>query len=223
MQKAATILVPLLVACLPLLNGGNQEEKLVKLTINDQIDSLIGRFKGTGDGREFLQKHLEQDLKKVVFFLQSPSDGFCAVQDVQNICPYIWAIDWYLSKHREPAFIGFFGFLRRNFQAANAENVQWLTHLILHCGHAFLEEALANHYTVLFENSPGLFVKELEKTKDWRKVIATALGGDWRAFKAGLAKLKDSRFEVELKDYVRSLVKDKEFSARETAAVGSRK
>ncbi len=193
------------------LNG--QLNATVDHWINDQADCFISEYKKTKDGEEFLKKHNKADLRKTIVFLQYPIEYFAAIQEIPDLFSYIWAFQLYLFKAREIGqktdFTDFYHFLHINFQSANRQNVPILTHLILVCDYAVLGEALVDIYTKLFEFQYEVFISDLGGRKNWKYVINSLTAGDWRAFKAGLAKLSTSKFELELKGYVASLEKTK--------------
>jgi hypothetical protein len=191
----------------------DQHKAKVDRYINEQANCLISEYKKTKDGEEFLKKHNEADLRKTIAFLQYPIDYFAAIQGIPDLFSYIWAFQLYLYKAREigqkTGLLDFYQFLLINFRSANRQNVPILTHLILVCDYAVLGEALVDVYTKLFEFQYEVFLNDLVQRKNWKYVINSLTAGDWRAFKAGLAKLGTSKFELELKDYVASLEKTK--------------
>jgi hypothetical protein len=176
--------------------------------IKDAAANLISAYKETDEGVAFLKKHKELDLLNVVLFLQYPSEYFCRIQRIHDLCSFMWAIEMFLYQQRNMEFDGFFGFVRRNFQVASTENVPILTYLILNCEHAYFAEELVNVYSKLFEKQYVLFIEDLKRRNDWKRIINGMPAGDWNAFKRGLAKLGNSKFELELKEYASSIDKE---------------
>jgi hypothetical protein len=182
---------------------------LVTCFANKQARDTARRFKETNVGRAFLANHSQKDLEIVLRFLRDPLTNFRDVQSLPDICSYIYAYANYLAESKGDDTAGYLVFLSTNFRTANEENVPVLTYLIMNCRNAFLGEAFADRYAVLFETSPSIFVKDLMKRRNWKQVVNELRGGNWGAFKAGLAKLGDSPFELELKSYVLSMERDK--------------
>jgi hypothetical protein len=151
--------------------------------------------------------HSERDFEKVLAFLQDPLRNFQGVQRVANVCSYIGAYVSYLAQTKQKDDAGYMDFFSKHFRIATDDNVPILNYLMLTCHDAFLMEAIADRYTVLFKVSPEIFAKDLRRRANWKQIVDRAGGGDWRAFKEGLAKLGNSAFELELKNYVLSISK----------------
>jgi hypothetical protein len=174
--------------------------------LNAQTRNVVGKFKQSEVGRAFLKNHSEKDLEKVLAFIQDPVRNFPDVQRVTNLCSYIHAYGQYITeKNDDPA--GYLTTFSMCFRVATDENVPILTYLILNCHNAILSEGFADEYTKLFAVSPEIFVKDLKRRANWKTVVFLAGGGNWELFKQGLAKLGNSGFELELKNYALSMYK----------------
>jgi hypothetical protein len=149
--------------------------------------------------------HSERDFEKVLAFLQDPLRNFQGVQRVANVCSYIGAYVSYLAQTKQKDDAGYMDFFSKHFRIATDDNVPILNYLILNCHDAFLEESLVGHYTELFGASPKIFVKDLRRRANWKRIVDECRAGDWRAFMGGLAKLGNSGFEQELKKYALSI------------------
>ena len=167
------------------------------------IGYTVSRFKHSGVGRAFLKDHSEKDLKKVLAFVHDPVRNFPDVQRVADMCSYINAYGHFVSEKNEDP-VGYLNLIHAHFLIATDENVPILTYLILNCHNAILSEGFADRYTRLFEGSPEVFVRDLERRPNWKRVVDEVVGGDWQAFKRGLDKLGNTGFELELKNYVLS-------------------
>jgi hypothetical protein len=169
--------------------------------------NIVSKFKQTEVGRGFLLNHSEKDLEKVLAFLQDPVRNFRSVQRVADVCSHEYAYANYLAETKQKDDAGYMTFFSTHFQVATDDNVPILTYLILNCNNAFLGEAYADRYTVLFKSSPEIFIKDLRRRKNWKQIVDEIRAGNGRAFREGLAKLGDSGFELELKNYVLSMSK----------------
>jgi hypothetical protein len=146
----------------------------------------------------------EEALEKVILFVKDPMkySYLPRTMDGYQLWTYIRLYDNFLYEAKK---IGggtyFFQQLSTITETMNDEKVTLVTSLFINCNGAFNCELLCSLYTVLFGRNPALFVKDLEKRKDWKRVIGDLAPGDYEAFRAGLAKLGDSKFEKELKTY----------------------
>jgi hypothetical protein len=154
-----------------------------------------------------MTNHSEKDLERVLAFLQDPVRNFRSVQRVADECSYEYAYANYLAETKQKDDAGYLTFFSTRFRIATDDNVPILTYLLLNCHNAFLGESLADRYTVLFKSSPEIFIKDLRRRKNWKQIVDETRGGDWQAFREGLAKLGDSGFELEFKNYVLSIFK----------------
>lgn len=181
------------------------------LWINEQITFVIKEIKETDEGRSFLMTHDEETLRISIAFLQNPEKYFSSFRYIPNPCEYFWAYQMFRFSKREIdqdlVLYDFFDCLGKYFDTIDPVRVSMLSHLILVCNAAIFEEALADRYSKQFEKSPKIFISDLKKRRDWRKIIEHLLSGDWRAFKAGVSSLGSSPFERELQAYVASLEK----------------
>jgi hypothetical protein len=168
---------------------------------------IVSKFKQSEVGRAFLINHSEKDLEIVLSFQWDPLRNFQKVQRVANVCSYIWAYAGYLAETKQKDDAGYLDFFSKHFRIATDDNVPILTYLLLNCNNAFLGEELSDVYTTLFGSSPKIFIKDLRRRKNWKQIVDETRAGNWRAFKEGLAKLGDSGFELELKNYVLSMSK----------------
>lgn len=179
--------------------------------LDEQVTRFVIDFKKTENGRVFLKSHTEDGLRKSLVFLQCPKEHFRAIQSLPDLCANIWAIQIFFftikEGSREPELKDFFQFMRDNFEKADTQSIPILTHLILVCDTGVLGESLAERYSRLFEFQYDELLRDLKQREDWRNVVRSVMAGDWRAFSAGLSKLGCSEFELELKNYVASLIK----------------
>lgn len=173
---------------------------------NQDVHERIEEFKKTAYGQSFLKSHSEQDLEKVLLFLDNPTVYFPEIRKMQKVADYIDGYDHYLwvwdtgnTERRS-----FFAFLHNNFQKADANRAAILTFLLLSYGSygGINAEALTATYAELFRSYPSVLIKEIEKSGHWQLVI-DSLFMEWSVFKEGVAKLGSSKFEQEFKAYVR--------------------
>lgn len=133
---------------------------LVSCVSGGQTRSIVSKFKQSEVGRAFLINHSEKDLEIVLSFQRDPLRNFEDVQRVADVCSYIYAYANYLAETKQKDDAGYMGFFSKRFRIATDENVPVLTYLVLNCHNAFLMEAIADRYTVLFKVSPEIFVKD---------------------------------------------------------------
>jgi len=172
-----------------------------------QIGDIVNKFKHSEVGRVFLRDHSEKNLETVLAFLQDPVRNFRRVQAVADVCSYIYAYVRYLAETKENDDAGYKRFYRTHFRIATDDNVPILIYLVLNCHNALFMEELTDRYTVLFKESPEVFIRDLRRRANWRQVVDEIRGGNWGAFKDGLAKLGNSGFERELKNYALAISK----------------
>ncbi len=170
-----------------------------------EIRNEIKQIRSSERGREFLKDHSEENLYKIMLFATDPVKYFISIQDIKDWFGYVEIWDSYLIRSNKTAK-GYLGTLLEHFRDINPEKVEILTFLVLNsknCG--LYQEAMGARYARLFSASPGTFIEDLEKRKNWRDVIGLILVGGWYEFKVGVAKLGDSEFEKELKAYLAEL------------------
>jgi hypothetical protein len=170
-----------------------------------QTTNIVAKFKHSEVGKVFLRDHSEKNLETVVAFLQDPMRNFRRVQGVADVCSYIYAYANYLTETKEKDEAGYHDLGIKYFRVATDKNVPILTYLVMNCHNAFLEESFVDEYTMLFGATPEVFVRDLRRRPNWRQVVDQVRGGYWGAFKDGLAKLGNSEFERQLKDYALSI------------------
>lgn len=169
------------------------------------VDDQIKELSATEYGRQFLVTHSVANMKKVILFLQRPVEYFGSIKPVNDFCEYVFIYRRYINESKKLPSDFYDQFLRNNFASINKKNVPILTFLLLGCQKsALFGEVLADAYTVLFESNPEIFVEDLKKREDWKRVIDALASGSWPALQAGLNKLGDSEFEKAIKAYVSS-------------------
>lgn len=173
---------------------------LVSCVSGGQPRNIVGKFKQSEVGEDFLLNHSEKNLKIVLAFLQDPVRNFRQVQGVADVCSYIYAYANYLTETRQTDEAGYLCFLSKHFQIATDNNVPVLTYLVLSCHNAFLSEGFADQYSRLFGMYPEVFIKDLRQRANWKRIVYEGAMENWQAFNEGLAKLGNSGFERELKD-----------------------
>ena len=176
------------------------------LTAADKQDvkEFIHEFSISKTGRAFLSSHSEENLKKIVLFLENPVTYFDNVEPIEGFCEYISAYSAFLIINNRIPGDFFSAFLDKHFVEVDSNKVRILTFLLAGCqASALFAELLAERYTVLFGSNPQIFIRDLETRKNWKEIMDSLRSGHAREFQAGLAKLGDSSFEKELKEYVR--------------------
>jgi len=146
----------------------------------------------------------EEALEKVILFVNDPLkySDLPHAMDGYQLWNYIYLYDSFLfqTKKSKVEFF-FFQQLDTLTKTMNDEKVMLVTTLFINCHGALYCEGLCGYYTELFGRYPALFVKDLKKRNDWKRIIGDLAPGDYEAMKAGLAKLGDSKFERELKEF----------------------
>ena len=180
---------------------------LVSCVSGGQIGNIVSKFKQSEVGKAFLLGHSEKDLEIVLAFLRDPVRNFPRVQRVANVCSYIYAYACYLAETNDKDEAGYHDLSIKYFWPATDENVPILTYLVMNCHNAFLGESFVDEYTKLFGASPEVFVRDLRRRPNWKEIVRHLTSGYWGAFTDGLARLGNSGFERELKDYALSISK----------------
>jgi hypothetical protein len=172
---------------------------------NQGIKEQIKEIKKLEYGANFLKGHSEKKLYQIRLFADNPTKYFGHVQNIKDWCAYFEIWDHYLSTVKNIRK-GCFETLLGHFSEVDGEKVAILDFLIVNdstCG--FYAESLSYYYTILFSKHPEIFIKDLEKRRDWKDIIKTLYSGEWGAFETTVSKLGDSEFEQELKAYVAEL------------------
>jgi len=194
MKVRMLIVVTLLVAFVCLSAAPPQEQ---------DVKALVENIKKTDYGREFLKKHSETNLEKMILFSRDPMKYFPAIQDIRDWCAYLGLYDDYIRLELKNSGSLRYSWVGDRFTQADEDAAAILTFLLLNadiCGH--WGEELADRYTALFVKDPVPFVKDLEKRSDWRAVVDSLKTGIGPEFMESVAKLGESKFERELKNYV---------------------
>jgi hypothetical protein len=165
-------------------------------------DRRLLEFKNSAPGQQFLRTHSEQDLSKVIRFLDDPKGGFDCIQKIADVAKYVDSYDYFVmttGRQKE----GFWYFLHKNFQSVDPDKADILTFLLLSFRFegGINAEALGSTYAHLFAADPSVFLPAMEKDDRWKSVVES-LFAEWSIFKKGVAKLGDSEFERQLKAYV---------------------
>jgi hypothetical protein len=151
-------------------------------------------------GKEFFRHYSEKDLESVLLFPGDPKDNFKSIQSIPDLGPYIGIYEDYLttgSGHSQSVALTF---LDRHFKTLDAGNLPVLTFLLLHTG-GINGYVFYSAYTRFFESHSALFLRDLKERANWKEIV-DALGlGDLIAFRNGVDKLGDSKFEKEFRDY----------------------
>lgn len=174
-------------------------------TIYLQADRLdvkreIFKIKQSERGWRFLQDHSEDNLKKVILFLNDPEKYFKQVMKIDEICLYISLYDDCSLKMNENQSVMSI-FLSEFFNEINITKADILSFLLLKCDAPVYLEEIADRYTKKFKDCPQRFMPILKKT-EWKRIVDRLDAGDWSELKNGLEKLGNSHFEVKFKKYV---------------------
>ena len=193
--KAKIIVVMLLASllCLPAVPDQDQAQ-------DQDVKALIENIKKTDYGREFLQRHSETNLEKMILFSRDPVKFFPDIQDIKDWCAYLGLYDEYMRVELKSSHSLMFSWARDKFIKADDDSAAILAFLLLNhyaCGH--WGEELADRYTILFGEDPVPFMKDLEKRADWMSIVDSLQSGNGSEFRKGVSKLGDSMFERELK------------------------
>jgi hypothetical protein len=168
------------------------------------LEERIHEFSSTSIGQQFLANHSSEELKKVILFLENPLVYFNELANIADYCDYISIYAYYLRSSKQVTGDIYYSFLDKYFRDIDQKRVHVLTQLLLNCKKdAIFSELLADRYTVLFGINPSVFVCDLKARKNWKEVIDSIRSGNGGAFREGIAKLGDSDFESQLKEYVR--------------------
>ncbi|MBN2256852.1 MAG: hypothetical protein JW704_03390, partial [Anaerolineaceae bacterium] len=92
-------------------------------------------------------------------------------------------------------------FIRTHFQEIDEKKIEILMHLLLRSG-GFIGEMLSDETAKIFMLHPSVFIKVLERTEDWQRVVDKISMLSWNNFHNGLMRLGDTEFEKSLRKYI---------------------
>jgi hypothetical protein len=146
----------------------------------------------------------DQEVDILEAFLKDPVANFDRIKGVHDLCGTILATDIErstrgLAQDRDLYIGKLFGALRHEIDERKVEIAIYLFLQLHRCQGSMIENIID-----IFTDQPRLFVRVLRMTGEWRSVI-NIMSQDWGAFSPGLAKLGNSAFEKELREYALSL------------------
>ncbi len=150
-----------------------------------------------------------QEEEALEAFLADPVANFSRIRAERDLCRKILEADLAaaprgLAGGRRAYIDKLFNSLYQEVDEKKIEIAIYLFLQLYRC-----QGSLSEKIIKIFNLRPRLFVKELEKTGEWRTVIGI-VSQDWEAFSPGLSRLGASGFETDLTEYARSLHADSE-------------
>lgn len=169
-----------------------------------EIDLIKSRIKDWGLPSESFRIDDEKALEDVILFIQDPVSRFDSIKYLDNhqLWNYIGMYDYVLKGSRGIGTFYFFEHLENLLVPVDAKKVNLVTYL-MHDSQpdGVYGEWMSDLYTKLFGDNPILFANDLKTRSDWKNVIGDLACGDYEAMTAGLTKLGNTKFELELKEY----------------------
>jgi len=141
----------------------------------------------------------ERDIEA---FFNDPVACFDRVKDLDDICFWIGRYENQHYKAGVQRELFFDALFDGPFKNVDEKKLRIMIHLVLHCGPGIQGESLADRVAKVFRVQPRLFVRVLEESAGWRKVIDQLSGLGWTDFAKGLEGLGNTEFEKEIKSYV---------------------
>lgn len=155
------------------------------------------------DYSTILHEERAQREKDIEAFINDPVACFDRVKDLNDICLWIGRYEYqYLDKESVQKRFLLDALFDGPFKSIDENKVRIMIHLVLHCGPGIQGEVLADRVAKTFRAQPQLFVRVLEQSAEWKKVIDKISMLAWGDFSMGLEGLGNSKFEKEIKSYV---------------------
>ncbi|MBE3143274.1 MAG: hypothetical protein IMZ61_05020 [Planctomycetes bacterium] len=162
-----------------------------------------------GEVRDYaflLHREWERKIKVVEAFIHDP------VKNIDKI--WTWNnLSYWFNKYAETlgkdayAYSLIDDFLKEHFQEIDERKIEILIHLVARCGGGIISALIAEETAKIFWLHPEKFVKALERTDEWRRVIDGLSGGGPEYLSKALIKLGNTEFEKQLKNYVAERIK----------------
>jgi hypothetical protein len=148
-----------------------------------------------------LHEDREQKFKVIEAFVNDPVANFDRIKRLDDICWWFGTYERYFIK--DGILSQSDNVLYRLFHGALVEidekKIEILIYMILHCDSPYHSEVLMDEATGIFGSNPQIFVRVLEKTSEWKRVVDRFIGlGETELFR----ELGDSEFEMKIKKYV---------------------
>ena len=150
----------------------------------------------------------EDTLEKTIMFVEDPERYFRLISDM-DVTQFWENISLHDSFMREKkkAKSGFYFHERliaftKDLLAMRGEKVSVMTFLLLNCQSANYEQRIKDLYMHLFGLHTGLFIRQLKKREDWKRVVDELDVERAEQFKRVLRHLGKSQFEKEFRDYL---------------------
>ena len=163
--------------------------------IREQAQELMIMTRGWADVKIYSEKYAEE----VILIGKNPTGYFYKIPHSREVFSYIEIYDRFMFESGRTSNQNSF---LDHFTKIDEKKSSLLTFLMAACDNAVYGELLADRYTNLFATYPHLLVRELRKMGDWKRIVDQLEVGNWEAFKEGVNKLRDSKFEKEFKAYV---------------------
>lgn len=170
---------------------------------SNEIKKQIESLKLTEYGREFFIQYSEKDLEHLILFLKNPKRYFSKVQNIGSLWSYIGVYQRFLRETHEIEGSIWGAFLEAHYQNIDKKKLSVLTFLLLAAPPGVSKASFADIYVKFFNSNPGLFVRDLKKREDWKRIVDGLLNYG-SSLTMGLNRLSNTAFEIELKTYIDS-------------------
>lgn len=162
-----------------------------------------------GEVREYaflLHREWERKIKVVEAFIHDPVTNYEKMRTWDNLSYWF---DEYANTlgNNADAYSLIDDFLKEHFKKIDERKIEILIHMVARLGGGIIAELVAEETAKIFCLHPEMFVKALERTDEWRRVIDGLLGQGSEHLSKALIKLGDTEFEKQLKNYVAEKVR----------------
>jgi hypothetical protein len=125
------------------------------------------------------------------------------MQNIRSLWAYIGVYQRFLRETHEIEGSIWGSFLETHYQNIDKKKLSILTFLFLAAPPGVSKASFADIYVKFFNSNPDLFVQDLKKREDWKRIIDDLLNYG-SSLTMGLDRLANTVFEIELKTYINS-------------------
>jgi hypothetical protein len=205
-MKIVSVVLCIIVLCIAFIGFGKGQTSLPmdRKQANEEIKVIKSRIQDWALRNDYYRIDDEKALEDVILFINDPVGRFDSIKrlNTDQLWKYISMYDYVLKGSKGIGTFYFFDHLKEMMIPVDEKKVKLVTYLMHDCQpDGVFAELLVDLYTGLFAVDPLLFVNDLKTRTDWKDVIDSLGSGDYEAMRAGLAKLGNTKFEMELKEY----------------------
>lgn len=147
----------------------------------------------------------EDALQKAILFIEDPNANFrltngMNMSEFWENCRLYERFMYDTNRTRSGFYL--YERLRAVTAEMSEEKASLMTFLILNCPAAAYKELLTDLYMKLFACHAGLFIDQLKKRQDWKRVVDELDSASANRVRSVVDSLGDSDFEKEFKKYI---------------------